>query len=86
MKIIPLAEARDSLSSYVEEAQNQAVLITRHGRPAVVMVGVDGEDLEDLLTRSDKAFWEMIRERRKPGRKTYSSDEVRARLGVGRKR
>jgi prevent-host-death family protein len=33
MKIIFLAEAKDSLSSLVEEAQKQAVLITRHGRP-----------------------------------------------------
>ena len=86
MKIVPLAEAKDSLSNYVEEAQKEAVLITRHGRPAVVMVGVEGEDLEDLLTRSDKRFWEMIRERRRPGRPTHSSEDVRRRLKLaGRK-
>ena len=86
MKIVPLAEAKDSLSNYVEEAQKEAVLITRHGRPAVVMVGVEGEALEDLLTRSDKKFWEMLRERRRPGRPTLRSDEVRRRLGLAHKK
>ena len=36
---------------------------------------------EDLMTRSDPAFWEMI-EARRMASKTISSDEMRRRLGV----
>ena len=86
MKIVPLAEAKDQLSAYVETAQQERILVTRHGRPAALIIGVQGEDLEDLLTRSDPDFWKMIEARRRSGRKLLSADEVRRRLGVPKRR
>lgn len=79
MKVVPLREAKASLSSYVDQAQQDRVLITRHGRPAALVIGVQGEELEDLLTMGNPRFWEMIEVRRRNA-KTVSLAEVRRRL------
>lgn len=84
MKVVPLGKAKNELSTFVDEAQSDGVLITRHGRPAAIMIGVEGEAIEDVLTASDARFWEMLEERRKHSR-AVSADEMRKRLGVGRK-
>ena len=85
MKVIALGQAKNELSAYVDEAQNGRVLITRHGRPAAVIIGVEGEEFEDLMTRSDPEFWKMIEGRRRRS-KTVSAADMRKRLGVGRKK
>jgi prevent-host-death family protein len=48
MQTVPLSEAKDQLSALVDDVQSthQAVTITRHGRPAAVLMAVD--DLESL--------------------------------------
>jgi len=48
MKTLPLSEAKDKLSSLVEEAESthEIITITRHGRPAAVLMAAD--DLESL--------------------------------------
>ncbi|HVE87687.1 MAG TPA: type II toxin-antitoxin system Phd/YefM family antitoxin [Myxococcales bacterium] len=85
MKVVPLGQAKNELSAYVEEAQHDRVLVTRHGKPAALIIGVAGEDFEDLMTRSDPKFWQMIEARRRSS-KTVSSDEVRRRLGLDKRR
>lgn len=54
MQTMPLSEAKDRLSALVEDVQSthEAVTITRHGRPAVVVMAV--EDLESL---QETLFW-----------------------------
>ncbi len=84
MKVVALGEAKNSLSEYVDHAQHVRVLVTRHGKPAALIIGVEGEDFEDLMTRSDPEFWRMIESRRKAS-KTISTHEMRRRLGVARK-
>jgi prevent-host-death family protein len=83
MKIVAVREAKASLSEYIAKAQRDRVLITRHGKPAALVIGVEGEDLEDLLTMANPRFWEMIEDRRL---KNVSATlaEVRARYGVPR--
>ncbi len=83
MKVVALGKAKNELSAYVEEAQHDRVLVTRHGRPAALIIGVDGKSIEDLMTRSDPEFWKMIQSRRKTA-KTISAAEMRKRLGVSR--
>jgi prevent-host-death family protein len=85
MKVVALGQAKNALSAYVDQAQHDRVLVTRHGKPAAIIIGVEGEEFEDLMTRSDPEFWQMIESRRKAS-KTISSDEMRRRLGVARKR
>ena len=81
MKVVPLGQAKNELSAYVDEAQHDRVLVTRHGKPAALIIGVEGEEFEDLMTRSDPAFWQMI-EARRSASKPVSSDEMRRRLGA----
>jgi len=83
MKVVPLGKAKDGLSAYVEAAQRDRVLVTRHGKPAALIIGVEGEDMEDLMTRSDPRFWSMIEARRGASR-TITAGEMRKRLGIGK--
>ena len=85
MKVVALAKAKNELSAYVEEAQRGRVLVTRHGRPAALIIGVEGEEFEDLMTRSDPEFWRMI-ETRRSASKTIPASEMRKRLGLTKKR
>ncbi len=56
------------------------MLVTRHGKPAALIIGVEGEEFEDLMTRSDPEFWRMIQTRRSTS-KTIPAGEMRKRLG-----
>jgi prevent-host-death family protein len=44
MKSVKLSEVKDHLSEYLREAEKQEIVITRHGRPAGVLVGFESED------------------------------------------
>ena len=64
MKVVGVREARRDFIAFMRQAQREPVLVTRHGRPAVIIRGVEGEDLEDLITASVPAFWKTIEARR----------------------
>lgn len=64
MKTIGVRELQKQLKDCVDTAQTEQVVITRHGKPAAVCIGVEGYDWEDLLWMTDKTFWQMIGERR----------------------
>ena len=49
MKIIAVEEAKAKWGVTLDEAQSQWVLITRHGRPRAILIGVEGNDIGDLL-------------------------------------
>ena len=80
MKVVALREAKQQLSGCVVHAQRERVLITKQGRPAALMIGVEGHDLEDVLLMQNPRFWRMIEARRTLP--TVSLDEVRRRLRV----
>jgi prevent-host-death family protein len=44
VKEVPLSEVKDDLSRYLREAEEAPVLITRHGKPAGVLIGFESED------------------------------------------
>lgn len=44
MKEVPLSEMKDDLSRFLREAERQEIVITRHGRPAGVLIGFETED------------------------------------------
>ncbi len=44
MKEVPLSELKDDLSRYLHLAEDEEIVITRHGRPAGVLVGFKSED------------------------------------------
>src|SRR2546421_9668501 len=87
MKVVGLGEAKQGLSSYVDVAQRERVLITRHGKPSALVIGVEGLDLERLFDEDvahrrepDPEFWAMIEQRRRGP--TVSFDQAIAELGV----
>jgi prevent-host-death family protein len=41
---VALAEVKDDLSRYLRLAASEEIVITRHGRPAGVLIGFDSED------------------------------------------
>ena len=61
MKKVALAEAKDHLSEYLREATTEEIVITRHGRPAGVLVGFASEDdWFDYRLENDPRFLERI--------------------------
>jgi len=82
VKVVPLREAKQGLSATVDDAQKERVLITRHGRPAAVVIGVEGQSMEDVLLMQNPAFWRLIEARRRQPA-TMTLEQVRKRLGVG---
>jgi prevent-host-death family protein len=41
---VPLSEVKDDLSRFLREAEKQDIVITRHGKPAGVLIGFETED------------------------------------------
>ena len=81
MKLIGLKEAKTNLSSFVDQSQRERILITRRGKPAAVVIGVEGQDLEQVLLGGDAEFWKMI-QRRRQSAATLTSDEIRRSFGI----
>lgn len=44
MRKVPLTEVKDKLSEYLRLAEEENVIITRHGKPAGLLVGFASED------------------------------------------
>ena len=44
VKEVPLSEIKDDLSRFLREAEKQEIVITRHGKPAGVLIGFETED------------------------------------------
>jgi prevent-host-death family protein len=64
VKEVPLSEVKDDLSQLLREAEERDIVITRHGKPAGLLIGFKSEDdwfeyrLENdprFLRRVDKA-------------------------------
>jgi prevent-host-death family protein len=79
MRIVGVRKAKDSFTSYLEQAQNDRIVITRHGQPIAVLSGVEGLDLEQVLAGMDDELWTAIEERRRHPR-MMSLAEARRRL------
>jgi len=41
---VPLSEVKDDLSRFLREAEKEEIVITRHGKPAGVLIGFESED------------------------------------------
>jgi len=44
VKEVPLSVVKDDLSRFLREAERQEIVITRHGKPAGVLIGFESED------------------------------------------
>jgi prevent-host-death family protein len=49
VKTVGVTEARERLAELLDSAQGEAVGIIRHGKPLAVVVGVEGQDLVQVI-------------------------------------
>ncbi len=74
VKEVPLSEVKDDLSRYLREAGDREIVITRHGKPAGVLIGFKTEDdWFDYRLENDPRFLDRIQSAR---------DSLRAGRGV----
>jgi prevent-host-death family protein len=74
MKQVALSEVKDDLSRYLRLAEEDSIVITRHGKPAGVLIGFATEDdWLDYRLEHDPRFLERIERAR---------ESLRAGLGV----
>jgi prevent-host-death family protein len=72
MKEVPLSEVKDDLSRYLRAAESESIVITRHGKPAGLLIGfATEEDWLDYRLENDPRFLKRM-------------DEARASLRAGR--
>jgi len=62
----------------VDEAQKDRVVVTRNGKPAALLIGVEGQDWEIVVLQTSAPFWKLIEKRRKE--KTIPLREMRKRV------
>jgi len=74
MKRVALSEVKDDLSRILRLAEKEEVLITRHGKPAGVLVGFESED--------DWFDYRLEHDRRFLGRIEAARRSLRAGRGV----
>lgn len=78
MKTVNARDLQKKFKECVDMSQQDQLVITRRGKPAAVMVGVEGKDWEDVVLQTSSTFWKFIEERRKEP--TMSFKELRTRL------
>lgn len=61
MKKVALSEVKDELSRYLRLAENEEIVITRHGKPAGLLVGFASEDdWFDFKLENDPRFLQRV--------------------------
>ena len=61
VKEVPLSEVKDDLSRYLREAETQEIVITRHGKPAGILIGFESEeDWFEYRLENDPRFLQRI--------------------------
>ena len=61
MKRVALSQVKDDLSRFLRLAEKEEVIITRHGRPAGVLIGFESEDAWfEYRLQSDPRFLKRI--------------------------
>ncbi len=65
MRQVPLSELKDDLSRYLREAEEQEIVITRHGKPAGLLIGFESEDdWFDYRLEHDPRFLQRVQQAR----------------------
>ncbi len=63
---VALSEVKDDLSKYLRLAEKEEIVITRHGKPAGVLIGFESEDdWFDYRLENDPRFLKRIESARK---------------------
>ena len=65
MTTISARDLQRNIRRCLLRSQRDRVVVTQHGKPAAVIVGVQGMDWENVVLNTDPSFWKLIRERRR---------------------
>jgi prevent-host-death family protein len=61
MKIASIADVKAKFSSYIKESEDEAVVVTRNGRPVAVLLGVqDDDEVERLILYRSRRLREIL--------------------------
>ncbi|MDA2920251.1 type II toxin-antitoxin system Phd/YefM family antitoxin [Desulfobacterota bacterium AH_259_B03_O07] len=78
MKKVPLSEVKDQFSEYLHLAEEEEIIITRHGKPAGILIGFASEDdWFDYRLEHDPRFLARVERARKSlrdGKGVYLKD------------
>jgi prevent-host-death family protein len=86
MKTVSVRDMQKKIGECVDAAQHGRIVVTRHGKPALLLVGVEGKDWETLFWETNEQLWLDLVARRE--QKTITMAEMRRRLqrsGAARK-
>ncbi|CAG0928385.1 hypothetical protein TFLX_00892 [Thermoflexales bacterium] len=65
MKQVALSQVKDDLSKYLRLAEKEEVIITRHGKPAGILIGFESEDeWFDYRLEHDPTFLQRVEQAR----------------------
>lgn len=65
MKKVPLSEVEDDLCRFLRQAEAQEIVITRHGKPAGVLIGFGTEDdWFEYRLQNDPRFLQRVEQAR----------------------
>lgn len=77
MKTISVRELQKCIKECVDHAQKACVVVTRHGKPSAMIIGVEGKDWEHLVTHTapELAKYMAAKPRRIKPRQVMSAQE-----------
>jgi prevent-host-death family protein len=84
MKTVSVRDLQKTVKKCVDAAQDERIVVTRNGKPAALLVGLEGQDWEAVLLQTSPTFWKLIEKRRKET--TVSLSEMRKLLETPLKR
>jgi len=84
MRTVSVRELQRSIKQCIQHSQKDRVVITQHGEPSAVIIGVKGMDWESVVMETNTRFWKMIRERR--NQPTISLEDAKSRVSDGRRK
>ena len=84
MKTISVRDLQRKIRESVDAAQRDRVVVTRNGKPAALLIGVEGQDWESVVLQTSTRFWKLIEKRR--AEKTVPIRKMRRRLKASRKK
>ena len=78
MKTINVRDFQKKIRETVETAQTERIVLTRHGEPVALVVGLEGMEWVDVVLQASRPIWKLIEKRRK--QTTVPLEEMRERL------
>ncbi len=88
MRIIELQQASRALRDYAEESAGEPLVVTADGKPMSVLMPIENADLETVSLSTNPKFIALIERSRQRHEQEggISSDEMRRRLGVSKRK